>query len=349
MKPECILVTGGAGFIGSNLIRSLLRKPEVARVLNLDALTYAGNLQNLSEITNDARYRFQEGRIQERERLQQLLEEHKITHLMHLAAESHVDRSIEGPDNFMETNIMGTFALLEGCRQWQKKTGQWIKFLHVSTDEVFGSLGTEGFFTEQTPYAPNSPYAASKASSDMLVRSYHATYGMPCTISNCSNNYGPYQFPEKLIPLVTFRALKNESIPVYGQGENIRDWLFVGDHVEALHLAATQGQPGETYNIGGNQECSNIELVRMICRMLDTLKPRSDGESYAGQIRFVEDRPGHDYRYAIDASKIRRELGWKPSHTLQDGLERTIKWYLSNPRWCETVLARGYELERLGL
>jgi len=349
MNAQRILVTGGAGFIGSNLVRHLLSQSDVECVVNLDALTYAGNPENLSDLNEPDRYHFQEGRIQDRDLVKRLLKDHHITHVLNLAAESHVDRSIEGPDAFIQTNIVGTFECLEACRDLKKEANRDIRFIHVSTDEVYGSLGDEGKFTEQTPYAPNSPYAASKASSDLIVRAYNKTYGMPCVITNCSNNYGPYQFPEKLIPLVTLRATRDESLPVYGKGENVRDWLYVSDHAEALHLVAKHGNPGETYNIGGDQEVQNIELVRRICDILDRLKPRANGSPHSDLIEFVKDRPGHDLRYAIDASKLQSELGWKPRHDVQSGLESTVKWYLNHSDWCDSVLKRGYELQRLGL
>jgi len=349
MNAQRILVTGGAGFIGSNLVRNLLSQSDVECVVNLDALTYAGNPENLSDLNEPDRYHFQEGRIQDRDLVKRLLKDHHITHVLNLAAESHVDRSIEGPDAFIQTNIVGTFECLEACRDLKKEANRDIRFIHVSTDEVYGSLGDEGKFTEQTPYAPNSPYAASKASSDLIVRAYNKTYGMPCVITNCSNNYGPYQFPEKLIPLVTLRATRDESLPVYGKGENVRDWLYVSDHAEALHLVAKHGNPGETYNIGGDQEVQNIELVRRICDILDRLKPRANGSPHSDLIEFVKDRPGHDFRYAIDASKLQSELGWKPRHDVQSGLESTVKWYLNHSDWCDSVLKRGYELQRLGL
>jgi len=349
MNAQRILVTGGARFIGSNLVRHLLSQSDVECVVNLDALTYAGNPENLSDLNEPDRYHFQEGRIQDRDLVKRLLKDHHITHVLNLAAESHVDRSIEGPDAFIQTNIVGTFECLEACRDLKKEANRDIRFIHVSTDEVYGSLGDEGKFTEQTPYAPNSPYAASKASSDLIVRAYNKTYGMPCVITNCSNNYGPYQFPEKLIPLVTLRATRDESLPVYGKGENVRDWLYVSDHAEALHLVAKHGNPGETYNIGGDQEVQNIELVRRICDILDRLKPRANGSPHSDLIEFVKDRPGHDFRYAIDASKLQSELGWKPRHDVQSGLESTVKWYLNHSDWCDSVLKRGYELQRLGL
>jgi dTDP-glucose 4,6-dehydratase len=344
-----ILVTGGAGFIGSNLIRHLLIQPEVEKVVNLDALTYAGNSVSLKHLETSNRYHFKKGQIQDRLMVSKLLREKNITHVMNLAAESHVDRSIEEPDAFVQTNIVGTFELLEACRSYEKEICNKIKFLHISTDEVFGSLGNEGKFTESTPYAPNSPYAASKAASDMLVRSYHKTYDLDCVITNCSNNYGPYQFPEKLIPLVIMKAKRGESIPVYGKGDNVRDWLYVTDHAEALFRAAAKGLSGETYNIGGDQEVQNIDLVNGICTALDHKCPKNGGGSYAEQIQFVPDRPGHDFRYAIDATKIKTELGWSHSHNIKSGLDATIEWYLNNEDWCEAVLSRGYELQRLGL
>ncbi len=347
--PKRILVTGGAGFIGSNLIRHLLKQEDVEKVINLDALTYAGNPISLQEVRDHKSYVFQEGRIQDRELVNQLLKNWDVSHVMNLAAESHVDRSIEGPDAFIQTNIVGTFELLEACRQHQSENKRNLRFLHVSTDEVFGSLDADGKFTETTPYAPNSPYAASKASSDMLVRAYQKTYGLDCIITNCSNNYGPYQFPEKLIPLVILKAKRGETIPVYGKGENIRDWLHVTDHAEALYSAISNGQNGKTYNIGGDQEVRNIDLVKMICGILDQICPRQDKSPYANQIQFVQDRPGHDFRYAIDASKIKDELGWTPNHSIQTGLKSTVQWYLDNSEWSEAVLSRGYKLQRLGI
>jgi dTDP-glucose 4,6-dehydratase len=344
-----LLVTGGSGFIGSNLVRYLLNQLDIERVVNLDALTYAGNPVNLADQSNNDKYLFQKGLIQDRALVSKLLKDHGITHVLNLAAESHVDRSIEGPDAFVQTNIVGTFELLEACRNYKKEQNSEIRLLHVSTDEVFGSLGNEGKFTEYTPYAPNSPYAASKASSDMLVRSYQKTYGLHCVITNCSNNYGPYQFPEKLIPLVIMKAILGESIPIYGKGDNIRDWLYVSDHAEALYKAAVDGVSGETYNIGGDQEVKNLDLVKVICGVLDKRCPKKEGGTYTDQIEFVQDRPGHDFRYAIDASKIKNELGWSPKHDIQSGIESTIQWYLDNNDWCEVVLSRGYELQRLGL
>lgn len=336
-------VTGGAGFIGSALVRHLVAEDH--DVLNLDKLTYAGNLASLSSIDGANNYRFVEGDICDRALLDQLIGEFKPDRLIHLAAESHVDRSVDGPGEFIETNVIGTFQLLEASRSYWQSNPDFM-FHHVSTDEVFGSLGDTGLFTEESPYQPNSPYSASKASSDHLVRSWHHTYGFPAVITNCSNNYGPYQFPEKLIPLMILNALRGEALPVYGEGAQVRDWLYVDDHVSALVLAATRGKPGETYNIGGNNEMKNIDVVNILCETLAELRP---GKDYKSQIKFVEDRPGHDQRYAIDGSKIKRELGWSPAETFESGLRKTIEWYLDNDAWCQTVLADNYNLTRLGV
>lgn len=327
-----LLITGGAGFIGSNLIRHVIDKPEVAKLVNLDCLTYAGHLENLDGIHGvHPRYAFEKVDLRDKYSVLRVLRQHGITHVMHLAAESHVDRSISGPGDFITTNINGTFNLLEAFRDTK---GQ--KFLHVSTDEVFGSLGETGFFTETTPYAPNSPYSASKASSDLLVRAYHHTYGLPTVITNCSNNYGPYQFPEKLIPVVIQSILARKPIPVYGDGMNVRDWLYVGDHCEALWTVLTTGKLGETYNIGGHNEKANLHLVQLMCDLIDEFKPELGGNSRS-LITFVTDRPGHDRRYAIDASKIDRELGWRPAHTFETGIRETVKWYLDHQDWVKAV------------
>ncbi len=350
MAGKTVLVTGGCGFIGCNLVRLLMGKG--ARVVNIDKLTYAGNPASLRDLEGNAAYRFVRGDIADKALIDPLMAEVKPAVILNLAAESHVDRSIDGPAEFLHTNVTGTFILLEAARAYWgglDETGRTaFRFLHVSTDEVYGSLGPEGFFTEETPYRPNSPYSASKASSDHLVRAWRHTYGLPTLITNCSNNYGPYQFPEKLIPLAIQRALSGEPIPVYGKGENVRDWLHVGDHAEALLAVAAKGRPGATYNIGGSSERKNIDLVRELCGVLDEMAPRPDGRSYADQITFVADRPGHDLRYAIDASKIGREIGWKPSRTFVEGLRDTARWYLDNQSWCAEVTDGKYRLERLG-
>lgn len=339
-----LLITGGAGFIGSNLIHHVIDHPDVAKLVNLDCLTYAGHLANLRRVERHAKYVFEQVDLRDKAGVLRVIRQHAITHVMHLAAESHVDRSISGPGDFIHTNIIGTFHLLEACREcWlnppsaTRNPQSGARFHHVSTDEVYGSLGATGYFTETTPYAPNSPYSASKASSDMLVRAYHHTYGLPTVITNCSNNYGPFQFPEKLIPVVIHKVLRRESVPVYGDGMNVRDWLFVGDHCEALWRVLSRGQCGETYNIGGNNEWANLRIVELICDLIDALRPDLGGESRK-LISFVTDRPGHDRRYAIDASKIRTELGWTPFHTFETGIRETVDWYLKNANWAAEVL-----------
>jgi dTDP-glucose 4,6-dehydratase len=337
-----LLITGGAGFIGSNVIRYVIDRPEVTCLINLDCLTYAGHLANLEDLSGHPKYQFEQVDLRDKGSVMKVLSRHKVTHVMHLAAESHVDRSITGPGDFIQTNVVGTFNLLESCRAfWLADCASSVpdkyRFLHISTDEVYGSLGATGYFTETTPYAPNSPYSASKASSDLLVRAYHHTYGLPAIITNCSNNYGPYQFPEKLIPVVIQRALGRQSIPVYGDGLNVRDWLYVQDHAEALWLVLAQGRPGETYNIGGNNEWANIRIVEQICDLVDELAPEL-GAGSRKLITFVMDRPGHDRRYAIDASKIQADLGWKPAHRFEQGLRRTVEWYLNHQSWVKTVL-----------
>jgi dTDP-glucose 4,6-dehydratase len=337
-----LLITGGAGFIGSNLIHHVIDRPEVERLVNLDCLTYAGRLENLENVVGHPKYVFEKVDLRDKAATLRVVETHAITHVMHLAAESHVDRSITGPGDFITTNIVGTFNLLEACREcWlsPKSKVQSPKFHHVSTDEVYGSLGATGLFTETTPYAPNSPYSASKASSDFLVRAYHHTYGLPAVITNCSNNYGPFQFPEKLIPVVIQSILARKPVPVYGDGMNVRDWLYVRDHDEALWLALTRGKLGETYNIGGHNEWANIHIVELICDTIDEFVPKLGGNSRK-LIAFVKDRLGHDRRYAIDASKIQRELGWTPAHKFEDGLRETVRWYLDNQDWVKTVLAK---------
>ncbi len=331
-----LLITGGAGFIGSNLIHHIIDKPQITRLVNLDSLTYAGHLENLADVSKHPKYVFEKVDLRDKSSVLDVVRRHQITHVMHLAAESHVDRSISGPGDFISTNIVGTFNLLEACRvAWQGNMGD-KRFHHVSTDEVFGSLGASGYFHETTPYAPNSPYSASKASSDMLVRAYHHTYALPIVITNCSNNYGPYQFPEKLIPVVIQRVLAGQPVPVYGDGMNVRDWLYVRDHAEALWQVLTRGTDGESYNIGGHNEWSNLRLVELICDTIDELAPSSRGVSRK-LITFVKDRPGHDRRYAIDATKIKNELGWVPSYTFERGIRETIQWYLVHQDWVAQV------------
>jgi len=331
-----LLVTGGAGFIGSNLIRQLIDRPEIERLVNLDCLTYAGRLENLEDVCDHPRYVFEQVDLRDQAAVLRVVRDHHITHVIHLAAESHVDRSIAGPGAFIHTNVVGTFHLLEACRAaWAGAAGE-RRLLHVSTDEVYGSLGPTGYFTEATPYAPNSPYSASKAGSDLLVRAYHHTYGLPAVITHCSNNYGPYQFPEKLIPVVIQSALARRPIPVYGDGLNVRDWLYVLDHVEALWLVLNRGRVGEHYNIGGDNEWPNLRIVERICDLIDEYRPDLGGDSRR-LITFVPDRPGHDRRYAVDASKIRRELGWRPAHDFEHGLRETVRWYLDHQDWVRRV------------
>ena len=342
-----IIITGGAGFIGSNLLHHLLDQGH--EVLNIDSLTYAGNLSSLKAIDGHPKHHFLRSDIRDVKAMEAAFQSFLPDAVMHLAAESHVDRSIDGPGEFIQTNILGTYVLLEAARNHLSTApNPNFRFLHVSTDEVYGSLGETGKFTEKTPYDPHSPYSASKAASDHLARAWHSTYGLPVIVTNCSNNYGPYQFPEKLIPVVLLKALRGEPIPVYGKGENVRDWLYVGDHVEALLTVVQNGIPGETYNIGGNNECRNIDLVRLLCRILDELHPREDSKSYSEQISFVTDRPGHDLRYAIDATKIQQELGWQPKQDHQSGFKKTVEWYLSHRDWWQAILDGSYKLERLG-
>lgn len=346
-----ILVTGGCGFIGSNLVRLILTTTEHT-VLNVDALTYAGNRHSLDDLANNPRYRFAQADITDAAALTKLFAGFQPDWVMHLAAESHVDRSIDGPGAFIQTNVVGTYTLLQAARKhFDGLTGaakERFRFLHVSTDEVYGSLGETGLFTEETPYDPHSPYSASKAASDHLARAWADTYRFPVLVTNCSNNYGPYQFPEKLIPVVILKALRGDPIPVYGKGENIRDWLYVGDHAEALLTVISRGRVGETYNIGGNNERRNLDLVRLLCSLLDELRPRADRKPYADQITFVTDRPGHDLRYAIDATKIKRELGWTPKQDHTSGFRKTVQWYLDNQPWWQSILDGSYKLERLG-
>jgi len=345
-----LLVTGGAGFIGGNFV--LQAVADGLTVVNLDKLTYAGNLDTLSSLDGNPRHIFVQGDIGDRDLVNRLLAEHRPDAIVNFAAESHVDRSIDGPAAFIETNVVGTLALLEGARDyWKSLEGDArdaFRFLHVSTDEVYGSLGDTGKFTETTPYAPNSPYSASKASSDHLVRAFHHTYGLPVLTTNCSNNYGPYQFPEKLIPLVLHKALKGEALPVYGDGKNIRDWLYVGDHCAAIRRVLQAGRVGETYNVGGNAERENLTVVKTLCALLDERQPLANGKPRESLITFVKDRPGHDRRYAIDASKLERELGWAPTESFDSGMARTVDWYLGHQSWVERVLDGSYRMERLG-
>ncbi|MBN9536771.1 MAG: dTDP-glucose 4,6-dehydratase [Reyranella sp.] len=347
-----LLVTGGAGFIGSAVVRHIIRTTDWS-VANVDRLTYAGNLESLAEALSSNRHRHYKTDIRDRPSLDAIFAEVRPDAVLHLAAESHVDRSIDGAAPFIETNVGGTYVLLEAALAYWRTLDETararFRFQHISTDEVFGSLGPTGRFTEATPYAPNSPYSASKAASDHLVRAWHHTYGLPTLATNCSNNYGPYHFPEKLIPLVIIRALRGESLPVYGQGENVRDWLHVEDHAEALTLVLRKGRPGETYNVGGDSERRNIDVVRGICRLLDEMLPNNANRPHERLIQFVTDRPGHDARYAIDASKIRDELGWRPRHDFDAGLRDTVRWFLENRGWWERVMSGAYRGERLGL
>ncbi len=351
-----VLVTGGAGFIGSAVVRQFINETDIT-VVNIDVLTYAGNLESLESVSEHPRYFFEHADIRDRAAMERIFRKHKPDALMHLAAESHVDRSIDGPAEFIETNIVGTYTLLEVARQyWQeryqalgKTNDKAFIFHHISTDEVFGSLGEEGLFTESSQYQPNSPYSASKASSDHLVRAWHHTYGLPVVITNCSNNYGPYQFPEKLIPLVILNAKEGKPIPIYGKGDNVRDWLYVDDHARALRRVLESGQAGETYNIGGHNEKTNLDVVHGICEILDELLPDSEFLPHASLITFVPDRPGHDQRYAIDATKIDKELAWKPDETFESGLTKTVQWYLQNQTWCSHVQDGSYTGERLGI
>ena len=346
-----LLITGGAGFIGSAVIRHIIRNTADS-VVNADKLTYAGNLESLTEVADSDRYAFEQVDICDRAEVERVFREHQPDAVMHLAAESHVDRSIDGPAEFIQTNIVGTYTLLEAARAYWKgldaESRDAFRFHHISTDEVYGDLeGPEGLFTEETPYAPSSPYSASKASSDHLVRAWQRTYGLPTLITNCSNNYGPYHFPEKLIPLMILNALEGKALPVYGKGEQIRDWLYVEDHARALYKVVREGEVGETYNIGGHNEKQNIEVVNTICALLDELAP-SQYSPYANLITHVADRPGHDLRYAIDADKIERELGWCPEETFETGIRKTVQWYLDNQEWSRRVQDGSYQRERLG-
>lgn len=344
------LVTGGAGFIGGNFVLKAIN--EGIKVINLDLLTYAGNLDTLSSVGGNPNHIFVQGDIGDSGLVSTLLAEHTPDAVINFAAESHVDRSIDGPAAFVQTNVVGTLGLLESVRDYwkslEREAAERFRFLHVSTDEVYGSLGDTGLFTEETPYAPNSPYSASKAASDHLVRAFHHTYGLPVLTTNCSNNYGPYQFPEKLIPLVIAKAVAGEPLPIYGDGKNVRDWLYVGDHCSAIRAVLEGGKVGEAYNVGGNSEKQNIEVVESICALLDERQPRADGAKYESQITYVRDRPGHDRRYAIDAGKLKRELGWEPVHTFEQGIAETVDWYLTNQPWVNRVLDGSYRLERIG-
>ncbi len=341
-----VLITGGAGFIGSAVVRRLTDQSDW-RVVNVDKLTYAGNLDSLADVANDKRYHFEHADIADAAVVRELFDRHQPQAVVHLAAESHVDRSIDGPAAFIHTNVVGTFTMLqEAARYVRDRTPLRFRFVHVSTDEVFGSVA-DGKFEKDTPYDPSSPYSASKAAADHLARAWERTYGLPTIVTNCSNNYGPYQFPEKLIPLTILKAIAGESLPVYGRGENVRDWLYVEDHAEALHLVLEKGDVGETYLFGGDSERRNLDVVTTICRILDELRPRAGG--YEGLIRFVTDRPGHDLRYAIDASDAQRKLGWQPRESFETGLRKTVQWYLDNETWWQRVLSGEYRGERLGL
>src|SRR5688572_27220062 len=349
-SSSVLLVTGGAGYIGGNFVLGAVASG--ARVVNLDALTYAGNLDTLASLRADPNHHFVHGNICDRRLVECLLTEHQPRVIVNFAAESHVDRSIDGPAEFIHTNVVGTLVLLEAARDYWKSlpdsSRAAFRFLHVSTDEVYGSLGHQGHFTENSPYAPNSPYAASKAASDHLVRAFHHTYGLPVLTTHCSNNYGPYQFPEKLIPLIIQRALNGEPLPVYGDGKNVRDWLFVTDHCAAIRTVLANGRVGETYNVGGDAERQNIEVVKVICALLDERRPREGEAPRESLITYVKDRPGHDRRYAIDASKLKRELGWAPTVSFEQGIARTVDWYLGNQAWAGRVLDGSYRMQRLG-
>lgn len=352
MTKKCFLVTGGAGFIGGNFVLRQINSGD-KQIINLDALTYAGNLDTLESVKDHPDHAFVLGSIEDKDLLSYLLERYQPDAIVNFAAESHVDRSIDSPEAFVRTNVLGTFQLLEAARRfWRqlpKDKQADFRFLHVSTDEVYGSLGASGKFTETTPYSPNSPYSASKAGSDHLVRAYFHTYGMPVLTTNCSNNYGPYQFPEKLIPLIIQNAIAGKPLPVYGKGSNIRDWLYVEDHCRAIELVLEKGTPGEVYNIGGNNEKTNLQVVETLCELVDELLPDSSHRPHKGLIKFVADRPGHDLRYAIDATKIRNELGFVPLETFETGLRKTVQWYLDHQNWASRVMDGSYRGERLGL
>ena len=344
-----MLVTGGCGFIGSNFIRHILNVDSNFKIINLDKLTYAGNELNLFGLPEE-RHKLIIGDICDSNLLDRLFVKYEFDVVVHFAAESHVDRSIDGPINFIQTNIVGTLSMLESARKFiQNSKNKHFRFIHISTDEVYGSLGKTGKFTENTSYDPSSPYSASKASSDHIVRAWNRTYGLPVLITNCSNNYGPYQFPEKLIPLTIINCLKNKALPVYGKGENIRDWLFVEDHCDAIYNVLQSGEVGETYNIGGDNEIKNIDIVLNICKLIDKIKPRKDKKRYSELIQYVEDRPGHDFRYAIDANKIKHKLGWTPFESFQSGIKKTIEWYLNNQEWLESIYDNTYRQTRLGV
>ena len=345
---KTILVTGGAGFIGSALIRLLIQTTNY-QVVNIDKLTYAGNLANLHNVKDHPRYHFEQLDICDKQGIAKVFDTYKPMGMLHLAAESHVDRSIEGSNAFLQTNVVGTHTLLEGARTYISKTSNAFRFHHVSTDEVFGSLGETGAFKETTPYDPRSPYSSTKAASDHLVQAWHHTYGLDVVLSNCSNNYGPYQFPEKLVPVVILKALAGETIPIYGEGKNVRDWLYVKDHARALLTIFEKGKSGESYNVGGNSERTSLDIANYICKILDESKPNPHKNSYSSQINFVKDRPGHDFRYAIDASKLERELGWQAEESFESGMTKTVNWYLNNQEWCENILSGDYTLKRLGL
>ncbi len=349
-RPRSILVTGGAGFIGSNYVRWALAADPELRLVNVDALTYAGHLASLDGVADDygPRYTFIHADIRDADAMRRIFTEHEVDTVVHLAAESHVDRSIDGPIDFIDTNVRGTAILLEAARSaWRDRSD--VRFHHVSTDEVFGSLAAEGLFSEATPYDPSSPYSASKAAADHLARAWHRTYGLPVTLSNCSNNYGPYQYPEKLIPLIIANAVAGKPLPVYGEGANIRDWLHVEDHCRALDLVVRKGASGRTYNVGGHNERSNLEVVHAICDLVDELRPRPGSGSRRDLVEFVTDRPGHDLRYAIDADRITTELGWEPRFDFDSGLRATVEWYLENGAWCDEVTGDRYDGSRLGL